>query len=102
MKNKAIYPSDWRTRARRCKDAAGWCCEECGAGHGTLARSSRTGMLYVIYIQAAHVEHDQLNPDAKLRALCPSCHARLHRRPKVCTVPVMCARRRRLARMATV
>jgi hypothetical protein len=100
MTNKGMYPANWRsTLARRCKEAAGWCCEECGAGHRTLARSSRTGYLYVVYLQAAHVDHDQLNPDARLRALCPTCHARLYRRPKVKVVPMVCARRRRLRRL---
>ena len=73
---RRLYPTNWEDLARACKERAGWRCEHCGVEHGTSAVSERTGVVYTIYLAAAHVDHDPWNPQPRLLALCPSCHAR--------------------------
>jgi hypothetical protein len=70
------YPPTWRQTARQCKEQAGWRCEQCGVAHGTL-RYSKAGKLYIVYLAAAHLDHDPSNPTARLRALCQRCHMQL-------------------------
>jgi len=65
--DKSRYPDDWPARARAVKDAAGWVCESCGAGHlsdGTM------GTCLTVH----HPDHDPENPDARMVALCARCH----------------------------
>jgi hypothetical protein len=76
MKHRRLYPKDWDEMARACKDKAGWRCEHCGIAHGTRAVSKRTGVVYVVRLGAAHLDHDPWNPRPRLAALCPACHAR--------------------------
>ncbi len=75
------YPKNWRELAFACKSRANWQCEQCGETHLTLKISKRTGQEYLMYLHAAHNGRYTALP--KLKALCPSCHARMdHRRRK--------------------
>ena len=73
---QALYPADWKLRAAACLSRAGYRCEECGLPHGVLRVGKRSKSPYVVYLHAAHVNHDPENQEAELRALCPSCHLR--------------------------
>jgi hypothetical protein len=75
-----LYPSDWKLRAHACLAQAGYRCEDCGIPHGVLRVGRRSKSPYVVYLHAAHVNHDPENPQAELRALCPSCHMKHDRR----------------------
>jgi len=74
-----LYPADWRLRAHACLAQAGYRCEDCGMPHGVLRVGRRSKSPYVVYLHAAHVNHDPDNPQAELRALCPSCHMKYDR-----------------------
>ena len=76
MRRRRLYPADWEQMAWQCKERAGWRCEDCGVAHGTRLISERTGVVTTVYLAAAHLDHDPWNPDARLAALCPACHAR--------------------------
>lgn len=69
------YPKNWKTLATLCKNRAGWKCEECQEAHLTIKISKRTGLVYTMYLHAAHTGCYTARP--KLIALCPSCHAKL-------------------------
>jgi hypothetical protein len=69
------YPKDWKQRATSCKQSAGWMCEHCGEIHLASKISRRTGQVYSMHLHAAHVGRYTASP--KLKALCPSCHAKL-------------------------
>lgn len=73
---RQLYPPNWPELAQACKERAGWQCEECGAQQYEL-KTSRRGTPYLIYLHAAHINHDPHNPAPALRCLCISCHARL-------------------------
>jgi len=75
MKYGFLYPANWYELAFVCKEVAGWCCEHCGIAHGTPA-IARSGHLYIVYLAAAHLDHDPWNPSPRLAALCPTCHGR--------------------------
>jgi len=45
---------------------------------GTL-RISRNYNLYFLPLHTSHINHDPWNPEAELRALCPSCHGKTHK-----------------------
>jgi hypothetical protein len=75
-----IYPSDWKFRAQACLARAGYRCEDCGIPHGVLSVGKRSRQPYIVYLHAAHVNHDPENSQAELRALCPSCHMKHDRR----------------------
>jgi hypothetical protein len=75
-----LYPIDWKTRAAACLASAGYRCEHCGIPHGVLRVGKRSKSPYVVYLHAAHVNHDPENPQAALRALCPACHMKYDRR----------------------
>src|SRR5215468_2211290 len=92
------YPEDWPLQVEETRERAGWLCEVCMVPHGAIVRSPRTGNPYVVYLQAAHVNHDHNNPHPDLKAVCPTCHGRYFRRKRI-RVPVcprICKRRRRL------
>lgn len=76
MKYRRLYPAAWEEMAWACKERAGWCCQGCGVAQGTDVVSERTGVVYTVHLAAAHLDHDPWNPEARLAALCPSCHAR--------------------------
>jgi hypothetical protein len=75
-----LYPIDWKTRAAACLARAGYRCEQCGIPHGVLRVGKRSKSPYVVYLHAAHVNHDPENPQAELKALCPACHMKHDRR----------------------
>src|SRR5437016_4823601 len=75
-----IYPSDWKFRAQACLARAGYRCEDCGIPHGVLSVGKRSRQPYIVYLHAAHVNHDPENSQAELRGLCPSCHMKHDRR----------------------
>jgi hypothetical protein len=75
-----LYPADWKVRAAACLARAGYRCEDCGTPHGVLRVGKRSKSAYVVYLHASHVNHDPHNPQAELRALCPSCHLKYDRR----------------------
>jgi hypothetical protein len=70
------YPKEWEQLARQCKELAGWRCDRCKIKHGAQRISKRTGVVYTVYLHAAHVNHDPANPTPELRCLCPTCHGR--------------------------
>ena len=76
IKYRWLYPAKWEQLARACKERAGWCCEHCGIVHGVLTVSERTGVVYTVYLAAAHLDHDPWNPSPRLAALCQRCHGR--------------------------
>ena len=76
MKYRELYPDNWEELAWACKQQAGWQCEHCGIAEGTPVVSERTGVVYVVHLGAAHLDHDPWNPTPRLAALCPSCHGR--------------------------
>jgi hypothetical protein len=76
VKHRWLYPDNWEELARECKQRAGWCCEFCRVAHGTQVVSERTGVVYTVYLAAAHLDHDPWNPHPRLAALCQSCHGR--------------------------
>jgi 5-methylcytosine-specific restriction endonuclease McrA len=71
---RAKYPATWKEISFQVRQAASWCCEQCGVQQGTpLVDGYRVGL------KTAHV----LNPnpsdcrEENLRALCQACHNRL-------------------------
>jgi hypothetical protein len=80
MMQHDLYPLDWKARAAACLARAGYRCEHCGIPHGVLRVGKRSKSPYVVYLHAAHINHDPENPQAKLRALCPACHMKHDRR----------------------
>ncbi len=71
------YPKNWEQLARQCKERAGWTCEFCHITQGKRRTSKRTGKRYVVFLHAAHANHDIGNPNPVLLCLCPTCHARM-------------------------
>ena len=82
-----LYPSDWKLRAAACFARAGYRCEDCGVPHGVLRVGKKSKSPYIVYLHAAHVNHDPENPQAALRALCPSCHMKHDRRTERTPAP---------------
>lgn len=81
MRNRKNYPKDWKKKARACKEAAGWMCEECGVEQRTLRQSPWTGKVWPVFLQAAHKDHDPANESPNLVAVCPRCHWHYYRKP---------------------
>ena len=72
------YPRNWRELAIACKDRANWQCQVCGVTQKTERISQRTGVVYAVFLHAAHTTlHDTTNQQPELQALCPTCHGRL-------------------------
>jgi len=80
MRNKKSYPREWRKLARHCKEAANWQCVKCGVEQGHKRKSKWTGRSWPVYLQAAHVNHDQANASPDLVCVCPYCHWHFYRR----------------------
>lgn len=74
MYRRQLYPPNWPELAQTCKERAQWECEHCGAKQYEL-KTSRRGTPYLIYLHAAHKNHDPQNPNPELLCLCISCHA---------------------------
>jgi hypothetical protein len=71
------YADNFPRRARECKQKAGGHCECCGVKEGTprpIKRGRWKGIEFPVFLNAAHVFGDKMNPDAELMALCPECH----------------------------
>jgi hypothetical protein len=98
MIQRYCYPPTWQQLAQEAKERAGWMCEMCMVPHGAIVRSPRTGNPYVIYLQAAHVNHDHDNPYPELKAVCPICHARYYRKPKTQEERLLPCKRLRILR----
>jgi hypothetical protein len=71
---RKLYPRDWEQLARQCKEQAGKQCEFCHIRQGEKRISKRTGNRYVVFLHAAHANHDIGNPTPVLLCLCPTCH----------------------------
>ncbi len=74
--NRRRYPANWPELALACKVQAGWKCEHCGVEQFAIRIGQKTGSPYLVYLHAAHVDHDPRNLYPRLRALCPACHMR--------------------------
>lgn len=85
-----LYAASYPERARACIEQAGHRCEHCGVRQGAWRISRRTHEIYLVPLHAAHINHDPDNPNAELRALCPSCHLHYDRHTER---PVRTARR---------
>jgi ribosomal protein L37AE/L43A len=68
------YHPNFDDRKKEHKEQVGWQCEECGAKHGEEKISKTSGEIYTVYVQAAHLDHDPENGEARLKILCQSCH----------------------------
>ncbi len=75
-----LYPDNWKQRSQACLERAGYRCEHCGMPHGTMRVGKHRHNLYFVHLHAAHINHDPHNSQAKLRALCPTCHMRHDRK----------------------
>jgi single stranded DNA-binding protein len=64
-----LYPSDWKLRAHACLAQAGYRCEDCGTPHGVLRVGKRSKSPYVVYLHAAHVNHDPDNPQTERKRI---------------------------------
>jgi len=72
------YPRNWRELAIACKERANWQCEVCGVNQHAERISQRTGVVYKVFLHAAHTRlNDTSNPHPTLKALCPTCHGQL-------------------------
>jgi hypothetical protein len=71
---KQRYPDDWDERARARKELAGWRCEQCGAKQGEVLIGKIHKRPYVVWLAAAHLDHDPENPNARLAVFCQGCH----------------------------
>lgn len=68
---KAQYPKGWRRISRECRERANNTCQHCGARHRWF--HPITGS--IVFIQAAHLDHDRTNCEpSNLAALCQRCH----------------------------
>ena len=75
MFDPARYPENWHELARQVKEAAGWCCEQCGHRH-----APEEGYTLTVH----HIDGDTFNSAAtNLVALCQRCHLSLHQRQLV-------------------
>ena len=71
------YPRNWHQLALACKERASLQCEECHVTQLTERISKRTGVVYKVFLHAAHTTlHDTSNPNPVLKALCPTCHGK--------------------------
>jgi DNA-directed RNA polymerase specialized sigma24 family protein len=75
-----LSPTNWKRRAQACVARAGYRCANCGIPHGVRRVGKKSKSFYVVYLHAAHVNHDPHNPQAELRAVYPACHLTYDRR----------------------
>ena len=66
------YAKNFPKRRKECREQAQDRCQGCGLVHGDINKKS--GKLSRQWLNAHHPDCDPLNPDARLIALCPSCH----------------------------
>jgi hypothetical protein len=77
------YPDNWDDLSWQCKERAGWKCAFCHITQGKKRKSKRTGKLYIVYLHAAHRDHDLGNPNPVLLCLCPTCHGKYDYRYRI-------------------
>lgn len=73
MRMLDLYPHDWPAIAFAVKDAADWCCQECGK------QCTRPGEAYAgaeNMLTCAHAGTDYTSEVITVYALCASCHLR--------------------------
>ena len=71
---RELYPDDWDDIARRVKERANWCCEQCGR---QCRRPGEAPGTQRHTLTVAHLDHNPANCAAEnLRALCAPCHLR--------------------------
>jgi hypothetical protein len=74
MKNRHLYPPNWKELSAKCREQAGKKCQICGIVQGAK-RISRAGKEYTVYLQAAHRNHSERHSEqAGLLCLCAICH----------------------------
>jgi hypothetical protein len=75
MYQREKYPKNWPELSQACKDKAGWKCQYCGVEHRAIRISHKTGVVYPVFLHAAHKYlNDEGNPAPELLCLCPTCH----------------------------
>lgn len=104
IKDKSLYPKNWRELSTQVKAAAGWKCEKCGAKHEAIgyrderrafqelpegqvgdelaagARSQGFKLIKIV-LTTAHLDQNPGNNEPEnLKALCQWCHL-AHDRP---------------------
>jgi 5-methylcytosine-specific restriction endonuclease McrA len=70
-KNK--YHPNFHKRRDYCIKRAKYTCQQCFKKRGDRYVTQQ-GKIEEVVIQAAHINHDPMNPRAKLKALCTQCH----------------------------
>lgn len=70
---KSRYHPNFSKRAAYCVKQAKYTCQQCFKKRGDRYITQQ-GKIEEVVIQAAHINHDPMNPRAKLRALCTQCH----------------------------
>ena len=72
---RKLYPANWDEIAAQVKEAAGWCCEQCGHPHAPA-----DGYTLTVH----HIDGDPSNNDpGNLVALCQRCHLGLHGKKQI-------------------
>ena|SRR6266702_3440507 len=77
MKNGKKYHKNFKAQALHCKMEAHWTCQECGlyvGSTGIEVVNTKTGVCWVMKIDAAHMDHDPENPFPRIKAMCHLCH----------------------------
>ena len=67
------YPLDWREVAWAIKDAADWQCQQCGQ---QCRRPGEPFDTHARTLTVAHWDHDNMEPEVFVVALCAPCHLR--------------------------
>ena len=70
---RALYPKNWKELTYQLKTAANWRCQRCKRAHGDWTYN-RFGRRCRVILTVAHLDHDPLNPQARLAVLCSACH----------------------------
>jgi hypothetical protein len=73
--NGVLYHPNFSHRRLRCIDLFNHTCQHCGKKQGDEYIAA-TGRKYKVILQAAHLDHDPWNKNARLIALCKQCHMR--------------------------
>jgi hypothetical protein len=83
-RRRSIYARNFPHKVRKQKELDGWECQCCGIAQYTVVVPSLDVLNVVIdpsvdhpkmiFLHAAHLNHDPANPDAELVTMCPSCH----------------------------
>jgi 5-methylcytosine-specific restriction endonuclease McrA len=71
--NGVLYHPNFFHRRLQCIEIFKGICQHCGKKQGD-EYITQSGRKAKVILQAAHVDHDPWNKDARLIALCKSCH----------------------------